>query len=66
MRVLLNLGFYGLLFLTTVYFQWHRGFDPLGTGLALLPVGRWRRSAPRCPGGWPRASAPAPRSWPGC
>ncbi|MEU1668492.1 MFS transporter [Streptomyces sparsogenes] len=37
--VLLNLGFYGLLFLTTVYFQWHRGFDPLGTGLALLPMG---------------------------
>ncbi|MFF6853208.1 MFS transporter [Streptomyces antimycoticus] len=37
--VLLNLGFYGLLFLTTLYFQRHRGWDPLSTGLALLPMG---------------------------
>ncbi|MGV9854823.1 MFS transporter [Streptomyces sp. NPDC003442] len=37
--VLLNLGFYGLLFLTTLYFQRHRGWDPLATGLALLPMG---------------------------
>ncbi|MDF3291865.1 MFS transporter [Streptomyces silvisoli] len=36
--LLLNLGFYGLLFLATLYFQQQRGYGPLTAGLALLPM----------------------------
>ncbi|MEU1628048.1 MFS transporter [Streptomyces sp. NPDC020096] len=36
--LLLNLGFYGLLFLATLYFQRQRGYGPLEAGLALLPM----------------------------
>jgi DHA2 family methylenomycin A resistance protein-like MFS transporter len=36
--LLLNLGFYGLLFLATLYFQRLRGYGPLEAGLALLPM----------------------------
>ncbi|MEU6172696.1 MFS transporter [Streptantibioticus parmotrematis] len=36
--LLLNLGFYGLLFLATLYFQRQRGYGPLDAGLALLPM----------------------------
>ncbi len=36
--LLLNLGFYGLLFLATLYFQRQRGYGPLAAGLALLPM----------------------------
>ncbi|MBP2705515.1 MFS transporter [Microbispora sp. RL4-1S] len=35
--VLLNLGYYGMLFLSTLYFQQGRGYDALKTGLVLLP-----------------------------
>ncbi|RZU14539.1 DHA2 family methylenomycin A resistance protein-like MFS transporter [Streptomyces sp. BK239] len=35
--LLISLGYYGMLFLTTLYFQQERGFSALGTGLALLP-----------------------------
>jgi DHA2 family methylenomycin A resistance protein-like MFS transporter len=35
--LLLSMGYYGVLFLATLYFQQQRGFDALGTGLALLP-----------------------------
>ncbi len=35
--VLLNLGYYGILYLSTLYFQQQRGYDALTTGLALLP-----------------------------
>jgi DHA2 family methylenomycin A resistance protein-like MFS transporter len=35
--LLINLGFYGQLFVTTLYFQDLRGFSALATGLALLP-----------------------------
>jgi DHA2 family methylenomycin A resistance protein-like MFS transporter len=35
--VLLNFGFYGQLFVLTVYFQQQRGYSSLQTGLALLP-----------------------------
>lgn len=34
--LLISLGYYGMLFLTTLYFQ-QRGFSVLATGLALLP-----------------------------
>ncbi|PWI42677.1 MFS transporter [Streptomyces sp. ICBB 8177] len=36
--LLLNLGFYGLLFLATLYFQRQRGYGALSAGLALLPM----------------------------
>lgn len=36
--VLLNFGFYGLLFLAPLYFHQVLGFSPLITGLALLPM----------------------------
>lgn len=36
--VLLNLGFYGLLFLATLYFQRQRDYGPLRAGAALLPM----------------------------
>ncbi len=36
--LLLNLGFYGVLFLATLYFQRQRGYGPLQAGLALLPM----------------------------
>ncbi|MEV0275714.1 MFS transporter [Streptomyces sp. NPDC050610] len=36
--VLLNLGFFGLLYLATLYFQRERGYGPLATGLAILPA----------------------------
>ncbi|NEB78998.1 MFS transporter [Streptomyces sp. SID14478] len=35
--LLISLGYYGMLFLTTLYFQQERGLSALGTGLALLP-----------------------------
>jgi MFS transporter, DHA2 family, methylenomycin A resistance protein len=35
--VLLNFGFYGQLFVLTVYFQEQRGYSPWQTGFALLP-----------------------------
>ncbi|OON75415.1 MFS transporter [Streptomyces tsukubensis] len=35
--LLISLGYYGMLFLTTLYFQQERGFSVLTTGLALLP-----------------------------
>ncbi|WP_371493603.1 MFS transporter [Kitasatospora sp. NBC_00374] len=34
---LLSFGYYGMLFLATLYFQQERGYGALGTGLALLP-----------------------------
>ncbi|HEX8864357.1 MAG TPA: MFS transporter, partial [Lentzea sp.] len=36
--VLLNLGYYGMLFVATLYFQQQRGFDAMTTGLMLLPT----------------------------
>ncbi len=36
--LLLNVGFYGLLYLATLYFQRLRGYRPLEAGLALLPM----------------------------
>ncbi|MCX4627011.1 MFS transporter [Streptomyces sp. NBC_01443] len=35
--LLLSLGYYGMLFVATLYFQQERGFSALETGLALLP-----------------------------
>jgi DHA2 family methylenomycin A resistance protein-like MFS transporter len=35
--LLLSMGYYGILFLVTLYFQQERGYSVLGTGLALLP-----------------------------
>ncbi|MGY0490968.1 MFS transporter [Streptomyces sp. WG-D5] len=35
--LLFSLGYYGMLFLATLYFQQERGFSALATGLALLP-----------------------------
>ncbi|WP_054568703.1 MFS transporter [Frankia sp. R43] len=35
--ILLNLGYYGILYLSTLYFQEQRGYDALTTGLLLLP-----------------------------
>lgn len=35
--VLLNLGYYGMLFLSTLYFQEERGYGALETGMMLLP-----------------------------
>ena len=35
--LLLSLGYYGMLFVATLYFQQERGYSALGTGLALLP-----------------------------
>ncbi|MEU1376354.1 MFS transporter [Streptomyces triculaminicus] len=35
--LLISLGYYGMLFLSTLYFQQERGYDALQTGLALLP-----------------------------
>ncbi|WP_225800268.1 MFS transporter [Streptomyces sp. NK15101] len=36
--VLLNLGYYGMLYLSTLYLQNERGYDALGAGLVLLPT----------------------------
>ncbi|MBB4920623.1 MFS transporter [Streptosporangium saharense] len=36
--VLLNLGYYGMLYLATLYFQNERGYGALGTGIALVPT----------------------------
>ncbi|MFF9128103.1 MFS transporter [Streptomyces sp. NPDC014889] len=36
--VLLNLGYYGMLYLSTLYLQNERGYDAMGAGLALLPT----------------------------
>ncbi|WP_051856509.1 DHA2 family efflux MFS transporter permease subunit [Streptomyces sp. NRRL S-1868] len=36
--ILLNLGYYGMLYLSTLYLQNERGYDALGAGLALLPT----------------------------
>ncbi|MFC5719731.1 DHA2 family efflux MFS transporter permease subunit [Streptomyces gamaensis] len=36
--VLLNLGYYGMLYLSTLYLQNERGYDALGAGIALLPT----------------------------
>ncbi|MER6119729.1 MFS transporter [Streptomyces sp. NPDC001743] len=45
--LLISLGYYGILFLTTLYFQQERGFSALATGLALLPsVGMGLPAAP--------------------
>lgn len=51
----MNLGFYGQLFVLTLYFQQVRGYSPLETGLALLPqtgviaFGSWLGGRPqRC------------------
>jgi DHA2 family methylenomycin A resistance protein-like MFS transporter len=35
--ILLNLGYYGMLYLSTLYFQQERHYDAVTTGLALLP-----------------------------
>jgi len=35
--LLLSLGYYGMLFVATLYFQQQRGYSALDTGLALLP-----------------------------
>jgi len=35
--LLISLGYYGMLFLSTLYFQQQRGFSASATGLALLP-----------------------------
>lgn len=35
--LLLSLGYYGMLFVATLYFQQERGYSALDTGLALLP-----------------------------
>ncbi|WP_083871494.1 MFS transporter [Nocardia aobensis] len=35
--LLISLGYYGMLFLTTLYFQQERGLSALATGVALLP-----------------------------
>jgi len=35
--VLLNLGYYGMLFISTLYFQEERGYGALETGMMLLP-----------------------------
>jgi MFS transporter, DHA2 family, methylenomycin A resistance protein len=35
----INLGFYGMLFVISLYFQQVRGYSALQTGLALLPLG---------------------------
>ncbi|MFF5128308.1 MFS transporter [Streptomyces syringium] len=35
--LLISLGYYGMLFLSTLYFRQERGYDALTTGLALLP-----------------------------
>ncbi|TDD82842.1 MFS transporter [Actinomadura rubrisoli] len=35
--ILLNLGYYGMLYLSTLYLQEERGYGPLKTGLMLLP-----------------------------
>ncbi len=35
--LLISLGYYGMLFLTTLYFQQERGLSALATGFALLP-----------------------------
>ncbi|WP_280235638.1 DHA2 family efflux MFS transporter permease subunit [Nocardia cyriacigeorgica] len=35
--LLISLGYYGMLFLTTLYFRQERGFSALATGFALLP-----------------------------
>lgn len=35
--LLLSMGYYGMLFVATLYFQQERGYNALGTGLALLP-----------------------------
>ncbi|QIY59012.1 multidrug efflux MFS transporter [Streptomyces sp. RPA4-5] len=35
--LLISLGYYGMLFLSTLYFQQERGFSAAATGLALLP-----------------------------
>ena len=37
MGLLINLGFYGELFVATLYFQQIRGYTALGTGLAMAP-----------------------------
>ncbi|MEU6663114.1 MFS transporter [Streptomyces sp. NPDC046821] len=36
--VLLNLGYYGMLYLATLYLQNERGYDAMDAGLALLPT----------------------------
>ncbi|WP_211239341.1 MFS transporter [Actinokineospora inagensis] len=36
--LLLNMGYYGMLFLSTLYFQQQRGYSALVTGFALLPT----------------------------
>ncbi|MGK5629757.1 MFS transporter [Streptomyces sp. URMC 123] len=36
--VLLNLGYYGMLYASTLYFRTERGYDALATGIALLPT----------------------------
>jgi DHA2 family methylenomycin A resistance protein-like MFS transporter len=36
--VLLNLGYYGMLFVATLYFRQQRGYDAMTTGLMLLPT----------------------------
>ncbi|MEU4208909.1 DHA2 family efflux MFS transporter permease subunit [Streptomyces sp. NPDC026206] len=35
--LLISFGYYGMLFLSTLYFQQERGYDALATGLALVP-----------------------------
>jgi DHA2 family methylenomycin A resistance protein-like MFS transporter len=51
--LLINLGFYGELFVINLYFQQVRGYSALDAGLALLPqmgvvaLG-WRAAAPGC------------------
>jgi hypothetical protein len=72
--LLINLGFYGQLFVTSLYLQNTRHMGPVTAGAALLPRGcPWCPWRPACPGGvraarasgrrCSRACAPAP---PGC
>ncbi|HEX5347249.1 MAG TPA: hypothetical protein VFW64_09160 [Pseudonocardiaceae bacterium] len=54
---LINLGFYGELFVINLYFQQVLGYSALLAGLALLPRWAWLRSGPYCLAGSPLAPA---------
>jgi DHA2 family methylenomycin A resistance protein-like MFS transporter len=60
-----TVGFYGLVFLFSLYLQEVRGLSPLATGLAFMPMTALSIVLNRLPPGLPNGSARACRSPPG-
>ena len=64
--LLINLGFYGQLFVMSLYAQDIRGYPALRTGLALLPEAALLVIGSTLSGRIMARTGPPTRCWPGC